>query len=271
MDRETPWRAILKRPEEDAQKFVDAIIKQMFVPVIQGALKYAWESAQTGATLKYRAEAATFAAAFTYQKTVAGANPMPWAFGGVIGGLILAMVISFKPKLAPMFALPYALLEGLFLGAISAIYAIQFSGENALFGVGGSIVFSAVVLTFAVSFAMFGLYAFRVIRVTEKLRSIVIAATAGIMFFYLINFVLGFFGLDIAFHRSGAFGIGFSLFVVALAAFNLLIDFDLIERGTRSGAPKYMEWFGAFALIVTLVWLYIELLRLLAIIANSRD
>ena len=215
--------------------------------------------------------AATFAAAFTYQKTLAGANPMPWALGGVIGGLILAMVISFKPKLAPMFALPYALLEGLFLGAISAIYAIQFSGENALFGVGGSIVFSAVVLTFAVSFAMFGLYAFRVIRVTEKLRSIVIAATAGIMFFYLINFVLGFFGLDIAFHRSGAFGIGFSLFVVALAAFNLLIDFDLIERGTRSGAPKYMEWFGAFALIVTLVWLYIELLRLLAIIANSRD
>ena len=147
--------------------------------------------------------AATFAAAFTACRTLAGANPMPWALGGVIGGLILAMVISFKPKLAPMFALPYALLEGLFLGAISAIYAIQFNGENALFGVGGSIVFSAVVLTFAVSFAMFGLYAFRVIGVTEKLRSIVIAATAGIMFFYLINFNLGFnFGLDISFHHG---------------------------------------------------------------------
>ncbi|MEE2939096.1 MAG: Bax inhibitor-1/YccA family protein [Planctomycetota bacterium] len=216
--------------------------------------------------------AVTVAATFTYQKTLAGANPRSWAFGGAIGGLILAMVISFKPKLAPMFALPYALLQGLFLGAISAVYAIQFSGENALFGVGGGIVFSAVVLTFAVSFAMFGLYAFRVIKVTQKLRSIVIAATAGVMFFYLISFVLSFFGVTgIGFHRSGPFGIAFSLFVVGLAAFNLLIDFDLIERGSRSGAPKYMEWFGAFALIVTLVWLYIELLRLLAAIANSRD
>ncbi len=215
--------------------------------------------------------AVTIAATFTFQKTLEGANPMPWAFGGAIGALVLAVVISFKPKLAPLFALPHALLEGLFLGAISGVYAIQFSGENALFGAGGNIVFSAVVLTFAVAFAMFGLYAFRVIKVTQRLRSIVIAATAGIMMFYWINFILGFFGLDIGFHRSGTFGIAFSLFVVGLAAFNLLIDFDIIERGARRGAPKYMEWFGAFALIVTLVWLYIELLRLLSIIANNRD
>lgn len=215
--------------------------------------------------------AVTVAAAFTYQKTLAGANPMPWAMGGAIGALVLTVVMSFKPKLAPMFAVPHALLEGLFLGAISAVYATMFSGENALFGMGGGIVFSAVVLTFAVSFAMFGLYAFRVIKVTDKLRSIVLAATGGIMLFYLINFVLGFFGMDVAFHRSGTFGIVFSLFVVGLAAFNLLIDFDLIERGSKSGAPKYMEWFGAFALIVTLVWLYIELLRLLAILAQNDD
>lgn len=211
------------------------------------------------------------ASIFTFQKTVAGGNPMPWVLGGAIGALIVGMVISFKPRLAPTLALPHAALEGLFLGAISAFYAVNFSGKEAIAGLGGNIVLTAVVLTFTVALSMFGLYAFRVIRVTDKLRSIVMAATAGIMLFYLVNFALSFFGLNLAFHRQGAIGIAFSLFVVGLAAFNLLLDFDIIERGAQRGAPKWMEWFGAFALIVTLVWLYIEILRLLAILASNRD
>ena len=112
---------------------------------------------------------------------------------------------------------------------------------------------------------MLALYAFRIIRVTEKLRSIVMAATGAVMLFYLVSFVLGLFGVQMAMlHGSGNLSIGISLFVIGLAAFNLLLDFDFIERGARHGAPKAMEWFGAFALMVTLVWLYLEILRLLA-------
>lgn len=214
----------------------------------------------------------TVAAAIAFQQTLAGGSPMVWVIGGALGSLVLGAVIAFKPHLAPSLAVPHAGLEGLFLGAISAMYAVAYPEAGQLVpGVESNIIFSAVLLTFAVSFAMFGLYAFRIIKVTQKLRSIVFAATGGIMLFYLINFGLGFFGMDVGFHRSGMFGIGFSLFVVGLAAFNLLLDFDLIERGAKGGAPKWMEWFGAFALIVTLVWLYIEILRLLAILARSND
>lgn len=214
----------------------------------------------------------TAAAAITFQKTAAGGSPMVWMFGGAIGALILGLVISFKPHLAPTLAVPHAALEGLFLGAISAMYAAAYPGAGDLLpNVESNIVFSAVVLTFSVAFAMLGLYAFRIIKVTEKLRSIIFAATAGVMLFYGINLLLGLFGMDFGFHRSGMIGIGFSLFVVGLAAFNLLLDFDIIERGAKGGAPKWMEWFGGFALIVTLVWLYIEILRLLAILSSSDD
>ena len=147
------------------------------------------------------------------------------------------------------------------------MYAMASAGPDGgpVPGVGGGIVMQAVVLTFATAFAMLALYAFRVIRVTEKLRSIVIAATGGIMLFYLVAFVLGMFGVGVPLiHSSGTMGIAFSVFVVGLAAFNLLLDFDIIERGAKTGAPKWMEWFGGFALIVTLVWLYIEILRLLS-------
>lgn len=215
--------------------------------------------------------AVVFAASFTWRKfmlatdgVATGTNVMPWMIGGVLVGFALSLVIMWKPKLAPSLALPYALAEGLFLGAISAIYARNFSGESAVAGLGGGIVFQAVTLTFTVALSMFGLYAFRIIRVTERLRSIIFAATGGIALFYMLSFVLGFFGINMPLiHSSGMAGIGFSLFVVALAAFNLLLDFDLIERGAKGGAPKYMEWYGAVALLVTLVWLYIEILRLL--------
>ena len=216
--------------------------------------------------------AVTAAAAFTWQKAgSAGVGAtMPWMFGGMLGAFVLTIIISFKPKLAPMLALPHALLEGLFLGAISAVYAFQTGGEGVA-GLGGGIVMQAVVLTFTVAFAMLGLYAFRIIRVTQKMRSIVIAATGGIMLFYLVSFVLSMFGVGVPLiHNSGTLGILFSVFVVGLAAFNLLLDFDIIEKGVKTGAPKWMEWFGGFALIVTLVWLYIEVLRLLAKL-QSRD
>ena len=216
---------------------------------------------------------ATVAAAFTWKQTIENSGAaMPWAMGGMIGGLVLAVVLGFKPKLAPILAVPYAGLEGLFLGAISAVYALN-AGELAIGGMalGSNIVLQAVLVTFGVSFAMLGLYAFRLINVTNKMRSIVMAATGGIFFVYMISFALSFFGVSVPLiHSAGPLGILFSLFVVGLAAFNLLLDFDWIERGARSGGPRWMEWFGAFALLVTLVWLYIEVLRLLSKL-QSRD
>ena len=213
--------------------------------------------------------AVTVSATFTWQKVMTGiegpggaAAAMPWMLGGAIGGLVVGLIIGFKPKMAPSLAVPYALLQGLMLGAISAFYALRFDAPGAL---GSGIVLQAVVLTFGTAFAMRGLYAFRIIRLTERMKSIIFAATGGIMLFYLISFVLGFFGVSMPLiHSAGPLGIAFSVFVVGLAAFNLLMDFEFIENGANGGAPKYMEWYGAFALVVTLIWLYIEFLRLLA-------
>lgn len=207
--------------------------------------------------------AVTLSAAYTWKLAVDDpSRAMPWMIGGGIAGFIVAMVICFKPKMAPSLAVPYALLEGLFLGAVSAVVAQSVPADGA---VGGGIVFQAVVLTFTTALSMLALYAFRIIRVTEKMRSIVMTATGALILFYLVSFALSFFGVQMGMlHGSGTLSIGFSLFVVGLAAFNLLLDFDLIERGARLGAPKAMEWYGAFALMVTLVWLYLEILRLLA-------
>ena len=215
---------------------------------------------------------AVVAASFTWQKAMplsegvpSDANIAAWSIGGMLGGFILSLIIMWKPKLAATLALPYAALTGLFLGAVSGMYFLRFSGVEAVAGLGGSIVFQAVTLTFAVTLAMLGLYSFRIIKVTDRLRSILFSATAGIMLFYGVAFVLGFFGIQVPLiHSSGMMGIGFSVFVVGLAAFNLLLDFDMIERGSNAGAEKHMEWYGAVGLMVTLVWLYIELLRLLA-------
>lgn len=180
---------------------------------------------------------------------------MPWLLGGLVAGFVLAIVTVFKPTWAPMTAPLYALCEGLFLGALSATLEAQFPG----------IVIQAVGLTFGVLAALLLAYQSGVIRATENFKMGVVAATGGIVLVYLGTMVLGFFGVGIPYiHGSGPIGIGFSVFVVIIAALNLVLDFDFIERGAASGAAKHMEWYGAFGLIVTLVWLYLEILRLLA-------
>jgi uncharacterized YccA/Bax inhibitor family protein len=200
----------------------------------------------------------------TWNQFEQGANPMPWMIGGVIGGLVVAIVIMFKKEWSPFLAPAYAIMEGLFIGGISAFF-------NDYFYEG--IVMHAVGLTFAVAASMYLLYSFRIITVTNKLRSIIFIATASIAVFYLLTWILGFFDVQFTFLSStdgSTFGIIFSLIVIVIAALNLLLDFDMIEQGTQMGAPKYMEWYGAFGLLVTMVWLYIEILRLLARL-NSRD
>ena len=184
---------------------------------------------------------------------VVGAGPYLW--GGLIGGLVFALATIFKKEWAPVTAPLYALTEGLFLGAISAMFEQRFPG----------IVMQAVLLTFGTLFALLFAYRSGLIRATENFKLGVVAATGGIALVYLASFVLSFFGINIPFiHESGLIGIAFSLFVVVVAALNLVLDFDFIETGVEQNAPKYMEWYGAFGLMVTLVWLYIEFLRLLS-------
>ena len=185
---------------------------------------------------------------------------------GLIGGFITALVICFKPIWAPYLAPAYGILEGFFLGAISVVI------NDALSKKYPGIVTQAVGLTFGVALAMFLLYYFRIIKVTQKFRSIIFTATAGIGLFYLITIVLKLFNVNLPFmYDASPLGIGLSLFVIAIAAMNLILDFDMIEKGAEAGAPKYMEWYGAFGLLVTIVWLYIEILRLLSRIASSRN
>ena len=180
---------------------------------------------------------------------------MLYILGGAIGGFVLAMITIFKKTWAPVTAPLYALAEGLFLGAISAMYEIKFNG----------IVLQAVLLTFGTLFALLMAYRSGWIRATENFKLGVVAATGGIALIYLATIVLGFFNINIPYiHESGLIGIAFSLFVVVVAALNLVLDFDFIETGVEQNAPKYMEWYAAFGLMVTLVWLYIEFLRLLS-------
>ncbi len=178
----------------------------------------------------------------------------PWMMGGLIGGLIVALVCAFKAPWSPFLAPLYAGLEGLAIGGISAIFEAQFPG----------IVIQAVGLTFGTLFALLLVYKSGMIKVTQNFRLGIMAATGGILLLYLASFIGGFFGWQMPYiHGSGPIGIGFSLVVVTIAALNLVLDFDFIERGDGN-APKYMEWYAAFGLIVTLVWLYLEMLRLLS-------
>jgi uncharacterized YccA/Bax inhibitor family protein len=178
---------------------------------------------------------------------------------GMVGGLVLALVTVFKKTAAPYTAPAYALFQGLALGGISAILEARFPG----------IVIQAVGLTFGTLFCLLAAYRSGLIKATENFKLGVVAATGGILVLYLVNMVMGFFGNSIGFiHESGTVGILFSAFVVVIAALNLVLDFDFIESGAEQGAPKYMEWYGAFGLVVTLLWLYLEILRLLA---KSRD
>ncbi|MCI0409591.1 MAG: Bax inhibitor-1/YccA family protein [Acidobacteria bacterium] len=180
---------------------------------------------------------------------------MPWMIGGALGGFVVALVTVFKKEWAGVTAPIYAIVEGLFLGAISGVFEAQFKG----------IVIQAVGLTLGTLFALLMAYKSGLIKATENFKLGVVAATGGIALLYLASMVMGFFGARVPYiHESGAIGIAFSLFVVVVAALNLVLDFDFIENGTDRGAPKYMEWYAAFGLMVTLIWLYIEFLRLLA-------
>jgi uncharacterized YccA/Bax inhibitor family protein len=196
---------------------------------------------------------AAVSACFTW-KTATGIG-MPLATGGFIGGCIVSLVLFFKKEWSPVLAPAYAILEGLFLGAISAIMERSYGG----------IVGQAVMLTFGTFFALLAAYTTGMIKASEKFKLGVIAATGGIAVVYLLSIVLGFFGIQMPFiHESGAIGIAFSMFVVVIAALNLVLDFDFIENGCEARAPGYFEWYAAFGLLVTLVWLYIEILRLLS-------
>jgi uncharacterized YccA/Bax inhibitor family protein len=190
---------------------------------------------------------------------------MPWMWGSLIGGMILALVIIFKKTWAPYLALGYGLLEGLFLGAVSAFYDFAFADKYP------SIIMHAVLLTFGTAAAMYLLYKTGVIRATGTFKKVVFIATAGIALFYLITMVLRLFGTEMPYlHDNGPIGIGISLVIVTVAALNLILDFDMMEQGAAQGAPKYFEWYCAFGLMVTIVWLYLEMLRLLSKL-SSRD
>ena len=203
-------------------------------------------------------------AAWVWQKFFSSQNPevvYPYLIGGALGGFIVAMVTVFKKEWSPLTAPIYALLEGLVLGGLSAVFEARFPG----------IVIQAVGLTFGTLFALLMAYKSGVIRATENFKLGVVAATGGIALVYLAGFVLGFFGVGIPYiHGSGIIGIGFSLFVVVIAALNLVLDFDFIENGAAAGAPKFMEWYAAFGLLVTLIWLYLEILRLLSKLRSRR-
>ncbi|MFZ1941232.1 MAG: Bax inhibitor-1/YccA family protein [Terracidiphilus sp.] len=179
----------------------------------------------------------------------------PMIFVGAIGGMIVGLITSFKKTWAPVTAPIYALLEGLVLGGLSAAINKAYPG----------IAIEAVGLTFGTLFVMLFLYRTGIIKVTQKLRIGIVAATGGIFLFYMLEWILSFFGINLTtVNGASMIGIGFSLLVVGIAALNLVLDFDFIEQGVTYGVPKYMEWYAAFGIMVTLVWLYLEILRLLA-------
>ena len=198
------------------------------------------------------------AAAFSWDKASGAAGPgaaLPWLMTGAIGGLVVALITVFKKAWSPVTAPAYALLEGLFIGAFSAMMEARFPG----------IVLQAVGLTFGTLASLLVAYRTGLIRATEKFKLGVVAATGGIALLYLVDIGMGLFGHPMGFiHNNTWISIAFSGVVVVIAALNLVLDFDFIEKGVEAGAPKYMEWYGAFGLIVTLVWLYLEILRLLS-------
>ena len=199
------------------------------------------------------------AAGYTWNQGAGNAGGMMML--GVLGGFAAAMATTFRPTWAPITTPIYAALEGFALGGISIAFETRYPG----------LVGQAVFLTFGTLGVLLVAYRAGVLRATDQFRRIIVAATGGIMVFYLASFVLGFFGVGMPLiHGNGPLGIVFSLVVTAVAAFNLVLDFDFIERGADRGAPKYMEWYGAFGLLVTLVWLYMEMLRLLSKLQDRR-
>jgi uncharacterized YccA/Bax inhibitor family protein len=199
-------------------------------------------------------------AALQWNRLFGEATPLVMLVG-VVGGFVVALVTAFKKEWAPVTTPLYAALEGLALGGISLTFEARYPG----------IVINAVGLTFGTLAALLLAYRSGLVRATENFKLGIFAATGGIAILYLVSLVMGFFGKSIPFiHDSGPIGIGFSLVVVVIAALNLVLDFDFVERGAAAGAPKYMEWYAAFGLLVTLVWLYLELLRLLSKLQDRR-
>ena len=189
-----------------------------------------------------------------------GINPMVMTLGGGIVGFILVLIAGFKPQHSGVLAPGYAVFQGLFVGGISLLMEMMYPG----------IVLQAVGATMVTFIVCFLLYRFGVVKVTQQFKSVVIAATLAICTYYIISLVLSMFGFELFHHGSSLMSIGFSVFVIVLAALNLFLDFDMMEQGANSRLPKYMEWFGAMGLMVTLVWLYVEFLRLLSKI-SGRD
>jgi uncharacterized YccA/Bax inhibitor family protein len=203
-----------------------------------------------------------FAASYTWYMVFNANNPSavtPWLWGGLISGFVFALIICFAPKTAPYLAPLYATAEGFFLGAISAFV------EQVLTETYQGIVFTAVAITLLTALVMLFCYQTRLIKVTNRLRSVIVTATISVGVFYLVTIILMIFGVDTDYyHGTSLLSIGISVVIVVIAAMNLLLDFDFIEKGSQKGAPKYMEWYGAFGLLLTLVWLYLEILRLLS-------
>lgn len=198
---------------------------------------------------------------YSYIQMMNGVMKMPVFIGALIVAAIIAFASIFIPRISPIGAPIYAAVEGVVLGSVSAIYTMRF---------GDSIVLNAVLLTVSILFAMLVLYATRVVKVTDKFRTGIMAATVGIAIMYLIVFALNIFGVTVPYiHQGGTIGIIISAVVIVVAALNLLLDFDLIENGARSGAPKYMEWYSAMGLMMTLVWLYLEILRFVSYFAKN--
>ena len=195
------------------------------------------------------------AALVTWKMAFAGNGMvMPLMIGGLIVGTISSFITIFKPEKAKVTSVIYAIAEGLVLGGISAVYEM-----------GNGIVFNAILLTIGVFFVMLYLYKQRIIQPTQKFMMGIVAATGAIAIVYLIDLIMGFFGSSIGFlHSNGPLGIGISLVIVAVAALNFILDFKNVEDGVANGAPEYMEWYCAFGLMMTLVWLYLEMLRLLS-------
>ncbi len=208
--------------------------------------------------------AATVAVLFFFYCMNVGYTNSPAMLGAIAGaivGMILAFVAAFKPHLSPNIAMPYAVMEGLFMGGISAYYQYRYPGLPLI----------AVAATFITTFALLGLYKARIIQATAKFKAVVISATIAIAILYVLQWVMVLaFGNSIPFlFENGIIGLGFAAFVAVIASLNLILDFDLIERSNEMNAPKYMEWFCGIAMLATLVWMYVSFLRLLGIIRSE--
>jgi uncharacterized YccA/Bax inhibitor family protein len=190
---------------------------------------------------------------FSYMQVMQNKMNMTVMIGALIIAALTAFITAFVPKISPVTAPVYAAVEGIVLGTVSALYMQRFDGQ---------VVLQAVLLTVSILFAMLFLYAARIIKVTDKFRMGVLSATLGVMLMYLVVAVLHLFGVNVPFlHDGGTIAIIVSAVVIVIASLNLVLDFEFIEKGARSGAPKYMEWYGALGLMLTLVWLYLEILR----------